>query len=167
MGSDNIYAKCRFTDFSGYPECNTATELPAFYTIEPLQNFYYYSGDNPWQDEELTVDKELFFWADDYVRHSFSNISEKWAAFAGEFDDSFGIGVLSTGKEDTSILAGIYFRDQSLTADPASEAGCSYMALQNNNGMLFKSFSPFEYDYYISTGTVEEIRNNFKEINNK
>ena len=28
----------------------------------------------------------------------------------------------------------------------------------------FESFKPLEYDYYISTGTVDEIRSNFKEI---
>ena len=29
---------------------------------------------------------------------------------------------------------------------------------------VFESFKPQEYDYYISTGTVEEIRENFKAI---
>ena len=167
LSDNNVYVKCRFTDFSGYPECSQATELPAFYTIEPLQNFYYYSGNNPWQDEELSVDKDLFFWAEDYQRHSFFNLTEKWVAFAGDFDDSFGIGVYSPSQKDLFALAGIYMRNTTYTDNPAVEGGCSYVAIQYADQLVFKTYSAFEYDYYISTGTVNEIRNNFKEINDK
>ena len=43
-------ATCRFVDYSGYPSVTTTQELPAFYCVEPLNNFVYYSGGEPWSD---------------------------------------------------------------------------------------------------------------------
>ena len=43
-------ANCRFVDYSGYPALTTTQELPAFYCVEPLKNFVYYSGSDAWSD---------------------------------------------------------------------------------------------------------------------
>ena len=40
-----VKATCRFVDFSGYPEAESDQELPAFYCIEPFNEFVYYGGD--------------------------------------------------------------------------------------------------------------------------
>ena len=163
---NSVYAKCRYVDYSGYPECSMGVELPAFYCVEPLNQMYYYSGDDPWLDEALTVEKNLEFWSSN-PKSWFYNAKEKWAAFAGEFDDSFAIGIFSAMKLDINIRAGVFGRGTTKSINPSKEGSTSYIAFGSDERIMFRSFEPFEYDYCISTGTVDEIRNNFKEINNK
>jgi hypothetical protein len=59
-----VHAKCRFVDFSGYPEAESTQEIPAFYCIEPLNNFVYYGGKKPWTNGKLTNEPDLIFWPD-------------------------------------------------------------------------------------------------------
>ena len=86
-----VHAKCRFVDFSGYPEAESTQEIPAFYCIEPFNNFVYYPGDKPWTNGELKSEPDLIFWPDAGYPHFYNQ--ENWGAFIGEFDDSFGVGV--------------------------------------------------------------------------
>ena len=153
-----LHASCRFVDFSGYPEAVNTQELPAFYCVEPLNRFVYYAGNEPWTNDSVTVVSDLIFWPDaGYPRF---NSSENWSAFIGEFDDSFGIGLYI--PNETEFLAGVYERGKTTKTDPSVDLPTSYIALTKN--MLFKSFSPFEYDFYISTGNVQEIRSSFSAI---
>ena len=157
--SNNVHVRCRFTDFSGYPSAESDQELPAFYCIEPLNTFVYYDGTEPFsKNNKLVTNNKLGFWAEEgYPK--FTSV-EHWSAYRGEFSDSFGIG-LYMPTHDT-FLTGVFERGETDEKDPSIDSPTSYIAVVKHNE--FKSFEPREYDYYISTGTTDEIRNNFKEI---
>lgn len=150
-----LRVSCRFVDFSGLPETSNTQELPAFYCVEPLNRFVYYAGDKPWTNDALTVEPSLIFWPD--AGYPNFNSSENWSAFIGEFDDSFGIGLYV--PNETRFLSGVFSRGETTNTDPSKDSPTSYIALTKY--MLFKSFSPFEYDFYLTTGNSTEIRNNF------
>ena len=153
-----VHIECRFVDFSGYEARLAAQEIPAFYCIEPLNNFVYYAGDKPWTDDKLTNEPDLIFWPD--AGYPTFSTQESWAAFTGEFTDSFGIGVYVAGQQE--FLAGVYARGEEIGEDPAKSGPTSYFAVVEQR--IMNSFQPFEYDYYVATGTAEEIRNIFKTV---
>jgi len=156
-----VHAKCRFIDFSGYPEAEATQEIPAFYCIEPLNNFVYYGGDKPWTNGKLTNEPELIFWPDAGYPNFYSK--ENWSAFTGEFEDSFGIGVYVDNEE--AFLAGVFNRETTTNEDPSKDGPTSYIAIVKNR--TFKSFDPYQYEYYLATGDTTEIRNTFKAIDTK
>ncbi len=158
LENDAVHAKCRFVDFSGYPEAPATQEIPAFYCIEPLNNFVYYKGDKPWTNGKLTSEPELIFWPDAGYPNFYSK--ENWSAFTGEFEDSFGIGVYVDNEE--AFLAGVFEREKTTNEDPSKDGPTSYIAIVKDR--VFKSFDPYEYEYYLATGDTTEIRNTFKEI---
>lgn len=158
---DLVHASCRFVDFSGYPSAASTQEIPAFYCIEPLNRYVYYGGDKPWSEEPLTIRDDLIFWPDAGYPNFISK--EHWSAFTGEFDDSFGIGVYV--PEETAFLSGVYEKGKTTNEDPSKDGPTSYIAVVKDRE--FKSFEPFSYDYYLATGTAEEIRADFKTIDNK
>ncbi|MBR3767788.1 MAG: hypothetical protein IKL10_06070 [Clostridia bacterium] len=154
-----VKASCRFVDYSGYPEVTTTQECPAFYCIEPLNRFVYYSGDKPWtNDSELSYENDLIFWPD--AGYPNFSATENWSAFIGEFDDSFGIGLYV--PNEASFLAGVFSRGNCTTNEPAKESPTSYIAAVEV--YEFKSFNPTEYSFWLSTGTADEIRNNFSTV---
>ncbi len=155
---DLVKVSCRFTDFSGYVANERDQEIPAFYCIEPFNRYVYYGGDKPWTNDALTVEPELIFWPD--AGYPTFNSLENWSAFIGEFDDSFGIGVYVTGE--TAFLSGVFEREKTTNHDPSVDGTTSYIAVIRK--MALKSYSPFEYDYYLTTGNTTEIRENFSTI---
>lgn len=156
--NNNVRVSCRFVDFSGRDSLVCEQEIPAFYCIEPFNRFVYYGGDKPWTDEALTIEPDLIFWPD--AGYPKFNSLENWSAYIGEFDDSFGIGIYV--PDETRFLTGVFNRETTSNPDPSVDAATSYIAVIRV--MDFTSFSPFEYDYYLTTGTTDEMRNNFKEI---
>lgn len=156
-----VHAKCRFVDFSGYPEAESTQEIPAFYCIEPLNNFVYYGGKKPWTNGKLTSEPDLIFWPDAGYPNFYSK--ENWSAFTGEFEDSFGIGVYVDNEE--AFLAGVFEREKTTNEDPSKDGPTSYIAIVKNR--IFKSFDPYEYEYYLATGDTTEIRSTFEKIDNK
>ena len=155
-----VHGKCRFVDFSGYPEAESSQEIPAFYCIEPFNNFVYYKGDNPWKNEPLTNEPDLIFWPDAGYPKFYNK--ENWAAFTGEFENSFGIGIYVEGEEE--FLSGVFNRETTDSEDPSTDDPTSYIAITKTR--IFKSFEPFEYEYYLATGNANEIRETFKNIAN-
>ena len=155
-----VHGKCRFVDFSGYPEAESSQEIPAFYCIEPFNNFVYYKGDNPWTNEPLTNEPDLIFWPDAGYPKFYNK--ENWAAFTGEFENSFGIGIYVEGEEE--FLSGVFNRETTDSEDPSTDDPTSYIAITKTR--IFKSFEPFEYEYYLATGNTTEIRETFKNIAN-
>lgn len=154
-----VEVSCRFVDFSGYESVVTTQELPAFYCIEPLNRFVYYSGNKPWTgDKNLSYENNLIFWPD--AGYPMFPSTENWSAFTGEFDDSFGIGLYV--PHNASFLAGVYARGETKETDPSVDVSTSYIAAVE--WYEFSSFNPTEYNYYISTGSVDEIRSNFSTI---
>ncbi len=161
LENGSVHTKCRFVDFSGYPEAEATQEIPAFYCIEPLNNFVYYGGDKPWTNDKLTNEPELIFWPDAGYPNFYSK--ENWSAFTGEFEDSFGIGVYVDNEE--AFLAGVFEREKTTNEDPSRDGPTSYIAIVKNR--IFKSFDPYEYEYYLATGDTTEIRSTFEKIDNK
>lgn len=154
-----VIVSCRFVDFSGYESTVTTQEMPAFYCIEPFNRFVYYSGDKPWSgDETLTYKDDLIFWPDAGYPNFYS--TENWAAFTGEFEDSFGIGLYV--PNDAGFLAGIFNREQTKSENPSEDAATSYIAAVRT--MEFASFKPVEYEYGIAAGTVAQMRESFGQI---
>ncbi len=158
LDGELVHVSCRFVDFSGYMPVITSQEIPAFYCIEPLNRFVYYSGNEPWTNGELTYENDLIFWPDAGYPHFYNN--ENWGAFIGEFDDSFGIGVYV--PDETEFLVGVFERETTTNKDPSTAPQTSYIAVTKT--MLFQSYAPFEYDFYLTSGNTTEIRNNFGTI---
>lgn len=156
-----VHGECRFIDFSGLPEAECSQEIPAFYCIAPLENFVYYGGEEPWTGGELTYVKDLIFWPDAGYPHYYSK--ENWAAFTGEYEDSFGIGIYVPDEEE--FLTGIFARGETTNEDPSRDGPTSYIAITKTR--VFRSFEPYSYEYYIATGDVTEIRDSFSKIDNK
>ena len=184
-----IKTYCRMVDYSGLPSAQTTQELPAFYTIEPLNNFVYndVSEDDAWQIKNLVYDESPEFWGitQDYKDAHYPNggfdpnvdVAEHWAAFmAGQSSESFGIGLYT--PETTNFFYGVYPQKyaetvsngvfgqtntlnyrHAETTDPASEDDSSYIAPIGVR--TFESFKPTEYTYTITTGTIDEIRDTF------
>ena len=151
IDSDIINVSCRFVDFSGYESVTAEQEMPAFYCIEPFNRFVSISSDG-----EYTYQNDLGFWADPSVNSCFKSTANQ-AAFVGEFDDSFGIGIYV--PDCTVFKAGVYNRGKTEKCDPSSDEPTSYIAAINT--LNFASFSPIEYSYSITTGTIDEISKNF------
>ena len=168
----------RMVDYSGLPSATTTQELPAFYTIEPLNQ--YVRTDVDTEEEAWTFDAELEYFSEpefwgvtgDYVTNNYpngfsidTNTPEHWGAFMASQDkDSFGIGIYS--PESSNLCYGVYPAINSGlpsrhadTINPAYEDNTSYIAPIGTR--TFESYSPSEYSYYISTGTANQIRNSF------
>ena len=165
-------ASCRFVDFSGYPSLTTNQEVPAFYCVEPLNNFVYYSGGEAWLDSNTKVTRsDLQFWSGRDDQNFPCN--ENWAAFVGDGSSGYGIGVYAPGQTD--FCAGVMERDTltslddaNMTSDlipgqpAANHNSTSYIGVMDS--ICFQSYTPIEYCYYITTGDVTSIRNKFKPL---
>ena len=144
-----LKAQCRFVDFSGYNSAVNSQELPAFYCAEPMNTYVY-----PDEGGNIVYRPDLIFWPD--AGYPNFKTSENWSAFTcGE--NGFGIGLYT--PHNSTFLAGVFEKGKSATNDPAREIPTSYIACVSQ--FEFKSFSPFEYEFYIATGTAGEIRNTF------
>ncbi len=156
-------ATCRFVDFSGYPSVTTTQELPAFYCVEPLNDFVYYTGGEAWSDSNTKTNiTDLGFWGTATDQDFICN--ENWAAFKGDDDDSFAIGIYCPGQElfHTGVYYGGDGSTRCSTTDPAGEDPTSYMGIVDY--LHFQSYKPISYCYYIKTGNVDTIRNSFKTV---
>ncbi len=152
-------ATCRFVDYSGYPAVTTTQEFPAFYCVEPLDNFVYYTGAEAWSDSNIkTTQTNLKFWADATDQTFICN--ENWGAFVGDGESGYGIGLYAPGQ--TNFYTGVFERGTTETLDPSTENATSYIGVVDT--IYFQSYNPISYCYYITTGNVDTIRNNFKSL---
>ena len=160
---ENTYTLCdgyvkvdnRFVDFSGYTHRNADQELPAFYTVSYLSEFVCYTGQKAWSGDTLTVKPSLPFWGGNANAYFALGSKETWGAWRAS--NGYALGVYTPMA--TTLLAG---RHNYNGSKDAHNDATNYVAPLIKNTM--KSFEPFEYTYYITTGTVEEIRNRFNEI---
>ncbi len=158
-------ATCRFVDYSGYPSVTTTQEVPAFYCVEPLNNFVYYTGGEAWTDSnQKTTLPDLDFWGtatdQDY------QCNENWAAFVGDSSSGYGIGIYTPGQ--TLYHPGVYQRDTLTSLDDddnqpaANHDSTSYIGVVDT--LHFQSYEPIAYCYYLKTGNVDTIRSSFKTV---
>ena len=156
LEGDVLVVKNRFVDFSGWTHPLRDQEVPAFYTVSYLNNYYWYGGDRPWTDDALSVKGDLPFWPTDWAACTFipgEGNTEVWSAFAD--DGGYGLGLFTPHIHRT--LAGRHAYDGS--KDPES-ASCGYIAPIRR--MALECFKPVEYTYLLAAGQVEEIRDCFK-----
>ncbi len=164
LESGVMRATCRFVDYSGYPSITTTQEFPAFYCVEPLKNFVYYSGGEPWSESNTkqTV-TDLQFWGDqEYAQKQQYTCNENWGAFVGDTESGYGIGIYAPGQ--THMNSGVFNRDTitSLTTPTAECDATSYIGVFDS--FYFRSYNPISYCYYITTGNTDAIRSTFKDI---
>ena len=146
-----------FVDWSGWVHPKCTQEVPAFYTVSYLDNFYFYNGKKPWQDEPLQVRRDLIFWPEDWPRHRFpldKENTETWAAWTDA--DDFGIGLYVPGAQ--LFIGGRYCHDGS--KDPAA-GPTNYVAPLYSLSII--SYKPVTYSYLVTSGSLSEIRRRFKE----
>ncbi len=153
---NGVHVSNRFVDFFGVKHGKRHAELPAFYTISHLGVFNYYNGTKPWTGDAYTSLPDEPDWAGN--NKCYHNVAkgntETWAAWTNTA--GYGIGLYVPGTE--ILLAGRHAYNGS--KDPYNGA-TNYVAPLRT--MEFFSFEPFAYEYIISTGTVEEMRETFKE----
>lgn len=160
VNDDTIRVDNRFVDFSGWSHPYTHQELPAFYTVSYLNRFTWYNGTSSWTDAELSYRDDLQFWGDAnyaedcrfYVKNG---NTETWCSWTSS-KDGFGVGLYVPNVD--LLYAGKFSYNGS--KDPANSA-TNYVAPLNNIKMV--SYTPIEYSYLITTGTVPQIRQTFKE----
>ncbi|MCQ2485917.1 MAG: InlB B-repeat-containing protein [Clostridia bacterium] len=155
---DTLKTECRFVDFSGYDPASKGQEIPAFYGAATMDKFVYYNGKNPWTNDSLSTLTKLDEY--EYAHYPAVYPTENWGALTGEFEDSFSIGLYI--PDSKYILAGVYGSITAQTENPDTSNPTSYLA--GGREMVFRSYDPIEYDFYITTGTVDNIRNTFKDI---
>ncbi len=156
IDGDCLWVDNRFTDFSGWqhPKSNTQ-ELPAFYTVSYLDNYYFYEGEKPWTGDRLSLRDDLPFWPTDWGRCTFlydKANTERWAAFADK--DGYGLGLYV--PEADRWLAGRHAYDGS--KDPHA-GSTNYIA--PTRAIELKCFKPLCYSYLICAGQLDTIRAEF------
>ena len=157
---DRIQVDNRFVDFSFYNNHNRDQELPAFYTISYLDTFVYYDGSKSWTDDNLAYEDSLPFWGDNAVRDNClfplrQSNTETWCAWVNE-QTNYGIGLYVPNVD--FFLAGRFGYNGS--KDP-TDGATNYVAPINK--LTIVSGDPIEYSYIISTGSISQMRDTFKE----
>ena len=145
-------ATCRFVDFSGYPAVTATQEVPAFYCVEPLNNFVYYQGGEAWSDSnKKTTLKDLAFWGDTTEQDFQCN--ENWGAFIGDGASGYGIGIYTPGQ--SLYHPGVFERDTFTNLDydqsadllpnqpAANHNATSYIGVAD--ALYFQSYKPISY----------------------
>ncbi|MCH5198280.1 MAG: hypothetical protein J1E34_05170 [Oscillospiraceae bacterium] len=130
-------------------------EIPAFYTISAFGNFVFYNGNAPWTNAPLQVETNLPFWD----KQPYFDLNEKndetWCAWTDE--TGYGIGLFTPIAK--SLLAGRYSYNGSSDAE---NNATNYVAPLCSFVLNFDE--PFTYQFHLTSGTVDEIRNTFKNI---
>lgn len=155
LDGDCLVVDNRFVDFSGWEHPVSSQELPAFYTVSYLANYYYYDGDRPWTGDTLSHRDNLPFWPTDWPACTFPvrpGNTETWAAFVDSSLYGLGLYVPDTDR----WLAGRHAFDGSM--DPKA-GSTNYIAPTRHLRLI--SFKPLTYSYLICAGSLADIRSQF------
>lgn len=149
----------RFVDFSGWEHRYANQELPAFYTLSYFNEFTYYAGSKPWQDQPLFTRDDLNFWGDaayhdDCVFKIRNSNTETWCAWTNGMVD-YGIGIYVPNVD--VLLAGRHAYNGS---KDSYNGATNYVAPLCT--LKIVSYEPIEYSYMMTTGSLEQIRGIFK-----
>jgi hypothetical protein len=120
-------------------------EIPAVFTEPEYENLVLYDGEKPWTNGQLNRSKPG--WPNEGRK-----TTEHWAAYVNASD--FGIGVLVPVADRLTCYR---------FGDGKREHGsCSYFAPLTS--FAIKPGFVFEYDAYLTIGSVEEIRQRFQNL---
>ena len=145
----------KFVDFSGYTHVDVRQELPAFYTISALKDFYFYNGSSPWTGGALTKKENLPFWGTYPEQTTFTPSNpEYWSAWCD--GTGYGIGLYVPGV--AKLRAGRHQYNGS--ASPNADA-TNYVSPQRN--MTLICGKPIVYSYLITAGNLNTIRSIFQQ----
>ncbi len=172
-----------------YPALYTIEPLNHFVYNETTEAKAWEAASIAWQNEGMKNIEEPEFWGvlPEYNALLKANgkpevdvdvdCYENWAAFTASSDtDSFGIGVYSAGVTDFhyGVFPAIYNEDQvkqgnlvanyrhAASLDPAIESPTSYISPVGT--MTFESYKPSTYSFYVTTGTADQIREDFRKV---
>jgi len=124
-------------------------ELPAVFVDYALGNLVYYKGPKPWTGD--TLSKDVPGWPNERL-----HMTECWAAYVDE--KGWGIGVYTPVMKHVTC-----YRHRGKPGPTGG--GCSYFApikpLAVTPGFVF------EYDVYLTIGTISEIRTRFTTLHRK
>ena len=132
-----------------------AQEIPAFYAISALGNFWFYDGDAPWTGAPLRCERELEFWGGKAAFDLQQGNTETWCAWT----DGAGYGIGLYTPIATSLLAGRFLYDGSADANANPT---NYVAPLGFFVLHFDE--PFTYAYHLTAGSVTEIRTAFQAL---
>ena len=153
-----IQVRNRFIDYSGYMRISTPhQELPAVYVISYLDTFHYYAGGQPWTNDTLTTKKDLPFWGGNQNAYFTlrSTNDERWCAWTDA--NGYGLGIYNPIAKQ--FIAGRFsYNGTKESVDGAT----NYVAPLITAKM--ERCKVFEYDYYVTTGNLQSIRDTFKII---
>lgn len=123
-------------------------EIPAVFVEPDLDTLVLYDGEKPWTGGELNRSKPG--WPNESRK-----MTEHWAAYVDATGKGFGVLV-----PVATNLTCYRFGD-----GKAEHGSCSYFAPLTR--FAITPGKVFEYDVYLTTGTVEEIRDRFQKIAKK
>ena len=162
---ENTYTVCdsyvsvdnRMVDFSGWEHIMGAQELPAVYVVSYLGTFVYYNGVKPWTDDRdgIHYANNMGSWGSTLTIPLVEENSETWAVWLNNEGD-FGLGVYVPNVDRLVAMRHQYNGSK----DPMSNS-CSYVT--TSSLLAMESYLPVEYQYLIATGSLEDIRTEFKE----
>ena len=178
-----VYVTNRFIDWNGFTDMESVlphnNELPAAYVVHPLNNYVCYTGNNPWTDDELTIESELGFWG--ITSHQNSVHKEDWFAWVN--DDLFGVGVYIpnvekyvSGRIDASTSTSANSNSNAYSAIMANdlrynkrEVEYPYMSCYVGNtdytapvkSWTMKSYQPMTYQYVMAVDYLNVMRSKF------
>ena len=155
LKEDGLQVKNTAVDFLGVSWNERSQELPAFYTISALGTFWFYDGDKPWTGAPLRSEKNLEFWGGRPAFGLPAGSDETWCAWADASE--YGVGLYTPVAR--SLLAGRFLYDGSSSPDANPT---NYVAPLGNFALRFDE--PFTYSYYLTAGTVADIRETFARL---
>lgn len=139
----HVRYKMTYTGKDEHPK--TTQEIPAVFVEPELDTLVLYDGDRPWTGDALHRSKPG--WPNESRK-----IAENWAAYVGE--DGRGVGAYVPASDHLTCYR--------FGKGGSKSGACSYFAPLTEFAIA-PNFS-FEYDLYLTVGSVEEIRNRFAEI---
>ncbi len=123
-------------------------ELPAFFVDRKLATLVLYDGSAPWTTGPLTRLQPGF-------PNEYRKMTEHWAAYVDDKD--FGIGCCVPAADELTCYR--------YGTDPTQPSSCSYFAPIRTLAVT-PNFQ-WNYDVWITAGTVDEIRTRFQALPNK
>jgi hypothetical protein len=124
-------------------------EVPAVFVEPEYDTLVLYDGDRPWTGEALSRSKPG--WPNESRK-----MTERWAAYVN--GDGHGVGAYVPLTEELTCY-------RYAAGQPSERGACSYFAplttFAVTPGMVF------EYDVYLTCGTVEEMREAFRRVHER
>ena len=187
-----LYVDNRFIDWNGFTDMENiplhTLEIPAAYVVHPLSTYVCYTGNDPWNLEDTSYDKQpkLLGWWDENA-HINRHHPEDWFAWVN--DEEFGVGVYVpgaadyvSGRNDIESLFSVYNNqtayESKMATDylfnkkaPTSKYTSCYVGNTSYTAPVvavrMKEYVPLSYTYVVAVNYLDIMRKDFKSIYEK